>query len=443
MSKAMSGSPKVVADPVYGIIDIRPVLAMVDTPEFQALGDKRQLGMSYLTFPSATHSRKAHSLGAYHATRTLADRWIRRKFITPREGDALSGYALYHDIGHPAFSHVTEILCPMPRGISSAEARRMSVNAALSLDVIRRRRREIEACGIDFALLESLARYANPLHLAVSDKNLGMEKLDYLERDGLSTILSRPVGVDYLREHIYFTDGRLVIDEKVADNAIEVQDFYLKMYKNVYLRKASAIAQRMLQKMTYRMIAAGELSGADLLGLTDSELVGLMRLSREPLVQTMYDRFKTRDLYREAIVIRPKRFMDAEAKSQRAKGTTVFGAGKSEIARLAGSPALRATNQSGLSAIEDRIAEAAHIPQGSVLLAPITSTNRFEAQDILIYRGARKKPASLKARYPAHFKNIDEVAETYLAFRVCAPERHRKTLSAPRVARKVVGMLME
>src|SRR5438445_364940 len=126
-------SPKVVVDPIYGIIDIRPVLAMVETEEFQALGDKRQLGMSYLTFPSATHSRKAHSLGSYHATRKLVDKWIAYGFIDKREGDALAGYALYHDIGHPAFSHVTEPLCPMPAGISPREARAMSVNAALSL----------------------------------------------------------------------------------------------------------------------------------------------------------------------------------------------------------------------------------------------------------------------------------------------------------------------
>src|SRR5580692_3996739 len=54
-------SPKVVVDPVYGIIDIRPVLAMVETEEFQALGDKRQLGMSHIVFPSATHTRLART----------------------------------------------------------------------------------------------------------------------------------------------------------------------------------------------------------------------------------------------------------------------------------------------------------------------------------------------------------------------------------------------
>ena len=207
--KPTLGAPKVVADPIYGIIDIRPVLPMVETREFQAFGDKRQLGMAYLTFPSATHTRKAHSLGAYHATRELADWWIKRGFINAREGDALAGYALYHDVGHPAFSHVTEPLCRIPK-----HKKGMSMNGAMSLEIIRRSKKQIEQCGIDFKLLEAMAAHTNPLYLAVSDKNLGMEKLDYLERDGLFTILSRPVGVEYLRHHIYFIDGSLAIDGK-------------------------------------------------------------------------------------------------------------------------------------------------------------------------------------------------------------------------------------
>src|SRR5580704_17085250 len=106
-------SSKVIADPIYGIIDIRPVLPMVEAPEFQALGDKRQLGMSYLVFPSATHTRKAHSIGAYHATRQLMEHWLRLGFVNRGEADALAAYALYHDIRHPAFSYVTEPLCEM------------------------------------------------------------------------------------------------------------------------------------------------------------------------------------------------------------------------------------------------------------------------------------------------------------------------------------------
>jgi len=435
MNKA-SKSPKVIADPIYGIIDIRPVLPMVETEEFQALGDKRQLGMAYLTFPSATHTRKAHSLGAYHATRELADRWLKRGFVNRAQADALAGYALYHDIGHPAFSHVTENLCLQPKGTAG-----MSVNSALSFLFIQKLKKQIQSCGIDFTLLEKMARHADPLAAAVSDKNLGMEKLDYLERDGFYTILSRPVGVDYLRQHIYFIDGKLAIDEKIIDNAIEVQNYYLKIYKNVYLRKTSAIAQRMVQKMTYHLILANELRREELPFLTDSELIGTFRASKDPFVRATYALLRRRDLFREAIVLRPEKF--AHAATSSGKPVTTFGAKNAVMRRLAQNPKLHPKNQAELAVVEHEIAKIAGLPSASVLVTPIHGQERFEGQDILIYQGAHKKLASLKERYPAHFRNVEEVAESYITFRVSTTEKHRKVLSSSRTAKKIFEYLTE
>ncbi len=407
---------------------------MVEAEEFQILGDKRQLGMAYLTFPSATHSRKAHSLGSYHATRELADRWLKRGFINTTQADALAGYALYHDIGHPAFSHVTEDLCAQPKGTSG-----MSINSALSFKLIQKLKTNVQSCGIDFTLLERMAHHADPLASGVSDKNLGMEKLDYLERDGFYTILSRPVGVDYLRQHIYFIDGKITIDEKVIDNAIEVQNYYLKIYKNVYLRKTSAIAQRMVQKMTHHLILAEELRREELPLLTDSELIGRCSASNDPFVRATYTLLRQRRLFREAIVLRPEKF--AHTATSFGKPVTTFGVKNNVMQRLARHPKLQPKKQDELSFLEDEVAALAGLPKASVLLTPIYGQERFSGQDILIYQGKNKKLASLKKRYPAHFKNIEEVAESYLIFRVCTTEEHRKALSSPKVAKKIFDYL--
>lgn len=426
MAKRKISAPKVIADPVYGVFDVRPVLPMIETEEFQALGDKRQLGMSYLTFPSATHSRRAHSLGAYHATRVLADRWVEFGLITEREADALAGYALYHDIGHPAFSHVTEDLCEKD-------------NDELSLEIIKRLRKQIEACGIDYPLLLKMAEHKDPLYLAVHDKNLGMEKLDYLERDGIYTILSRPAGVDYLRNHIYFVNGELAIDEKVIDNAIEIQNFYIKMYKNVYLRKASAISQRMLQKIVHHLILAKEIKASDLPLLTDSELLGAMKFSKDPVVGELYSLLKKRDIFREAIVLRPEGFANGASSG---KSVARLGMTREQMMRILENPQLKQRNQVGLEELEGKIAAIAGMPEHSVLLVPVFSSWRFTAKDIKIYNEGGQL-GSLKETHPAHFKQMEEVAQSYFALRICTLEKYRKILSSPKVAQQVFDLVMK
>ncbi len=99
------------SDPIYGFIkaDYRE-LHLIDSLIFQRLRHIKQLGLTYLVFPSAQHSRFEHALGVMH----LADR-----LYTEIEGEGdprvrsiirLAG--LLHDLGHPPFSHTTEVLLP-------------------------------------------------------------------------------------------------------------------------------------------------------------------------------------------------------------------------------------------------------------------------------------------------------------------------------------------
>jgi HD superfamily phosphohydrolase len=274
--------------------------------------------------------------------------------------------------------------------------------------------------------------------MGVHDKNLGMEKLDYLERDGMVTVLSRPPGVEYLRKHIYFMDGGLVIDEKVVDNAIELQNFYLKMYKNVYLRKASAIAQGMLQKMTHLMLKNGTITQEALPKFTDSELLGLLAASNDPEVATLYALFRARELFQEAIAVRPSRF--AETYSVAGKPIAVFGLDDAELLRIASSPALQMNNQESLRELESAIAETAGIPATHLLIVPLSQSYRFEIKDVRIYSETNGF-SSLKERYPAHFKNSEEVATSYTTFRICTTEKYRKLLSEPERAKAVLELI--
>jgi HD superfamily phosphohydrolase len=307
----------------------------------------------------------------------------------------------------------------------------------MGAEIIEKLAKPIEATGADPDAVLKLARHEDPLYLAVHDKNIGMEKLDYLERDGLNTILSRPAGIDYLRKHIYFVAGELMIDEKVIDNAVEVQNFYLKMYKNVYLRKASVIAQRMLQKTVYHSILSGELSAGDLGALTDGELIGIVRTSENPVARTLYDHFKRRDLFREAVTFRHNDFIGAY--NQTGKSITVAGLTTEEMEKLIASK-LNPKNQKDLEGLEQRIAELSDIPFEEILAVPVFNAWRFKSKDIKIY-SERGDHMSLMERFPAHFKNLEEISRSYAAFRICTTEKYREKLSDKTLAKKIFELI--
>jgi hypothetical protein len=107
-----------VRDPIHGAIRVtdreRPVL---DHPFVQRLRGVRATGFASQAFPSATHSRYAHSVGAMYLAGLAFDAAYER--WTFHDSDARSRLracvrfaALCHDLGHSPFSHCTEFAMP-------------------------------------------------------------------------------------------------------------------------------------------------------------------------------------------------------------------------------------------------------------------------------------------------------------------------------------------
>ena len=65
---------RIIRDPLHDLIrvDDREILEVMHAPAFQRLRQIRQLGLAFLVYPGAEHSRFIHALGAYH----LANRMI-------------------------------------------------------------------------------------------------------------------------------------------------------------------------------------------------------------------------------------------------------------------------------------------------------------------------------------------------------------------------------
>ena len=99
--------------PLYGFISITPRMrCIIDTPEFKRLHNLRQLGLTYLIYPSANHTRFEHSLGVSHLAKILTTSLQKNQpelGITDNEIELIQIAGLIHDIGHGPFSHLYEL----------------------------------------------------------------------------------------------------------------------------------------------------------------------------------------------------------------------------------------------------------------------------------------------------------------------------------------------
>ena len=90
---------KILNDPIYGFISIpsREIFQLIEHPYFQRLRRITQMGLSYLVYPGAHHTRFHHALGCMHlmqkAVQVLRSKGV---VIDDKEEDALYKTILLH-----------------------------------------------------------------------------------------------------------------------------------------------------------------------------------------------------------------------------------------------------------------------------------------------------------------------------------------------------------
>lgn len=235
---------KIINDPVHGFINIDdPIFfKLIEHRHFQRLRRIKQLGLTNIVFPGASHTRFDHALGAFHLTRLALDT-LRQKGveITDEEAQGTLIAILLHDIGHGPFSHVLENSIAF--GVS---------HETLSLEVMKNLNIEF-----DGQLTTAISIFENEyhkkfLHQLVSSQ-LDMDRLDYLTRDTFYTGVSEGVvGADRIIKMLDVRNDMLVVEEK---GIYSVEKFLIArrlMYWQVYLHKTVLSAEMMLIKALQR-----------------------------------------------------------------------------------------------------------------------------------------------------------------------------------------------
>lgn len=239
-------SAKIIRDPLYNYIGIDRkrdgwLLDVLNSPEIQRLRRVHQLGVSYLTYPGADHSRLVHSLGVLHLMTQMMEH-LESNYEDAqvrRAREPLLAAALVHDVGHGPFSHLFEPCL----GINHED---WSVKIIECLDTTLHK--ALRAC--DQALPSTVAELVDPRNRRhplwqkyLLSSQLDMDRLDYLRRDSLFT------GSDYghfdwyrlinsLELHDDGQSGRDIVWPEKACLAIEEFIFSrYYMYHNVYLSR--------------------------------------------------------------------------------------------------------------------------------------------------------------------------------------------------------------
>lgn len=283
---------KVIRDSIHGDIFLTEVeLEIIDALEFQRLRRIKQLGTTYLVYPSANHTRFEHSIGALH----LAGRIAERLGLSEEEKKKVRTAALLHDIGHGPLSHTSEELLARYLGQSHEKITKEIIGNSGISEILEREGMDSRDIG------EIILGNKGYLGKIISSE-FDVDRMDYLVRDAHHTgVAYGIIDLDRLINTMQIHENSLVVTERGlrAVEALLVARFL--MMPTVYLHHASRVADAMFLKAMEKAIEQGFLDYKQLYRMDDYDIQNLFRTS-SGYVQDIGKRFDERRLFKKAYV---------------------------------------------------------------------------------------------------------------------------------------------
>ncbi|MFK7811302.1 MAG: HD domain-containing protein [Maribacter sp.] len=239
-----SNKLKIFNDPIYGFIRIPNTLIfdLIAHPYFQRLRRISQMGLSYLVYPGAHHTRFHHALGSmYLMQQAIQVLRFKEVKITKEEEEGLLCAILLHDIGHGPFSHAMEN--------SIVEGVHHEHISLLFMEELNERFNGSLTVAIEVFKGKHPKKFLNQL---VSSQ-LDMDRMDYLKRDSFYTgVAEGNINSERLLTMLTVKDGELMVEEK---GTYSVEKFLMArrfMYWQVYLHKTGIVAEQLLIRILKR-----------------------------------------------------------------------------------------------------------------------------------------------------------------------------------------------
>lgn len=239
-----SNKLKIFNDPIYGFIRIPNTLIfdLIAHPYFQRLRRISQMGLSYLVYPGAHHTRFHHALGSmYLMQQAIQVLRFKQVVISKEEEEGLLCAILLHDIGHGPFSHAMEN--------SIVEGVHHEHISLLFMQELNQRFNGSLTVAIEIFKGNHPKHFLNQL---VSSQ-LDMDRMDYLKRDSFYTgVAEGNINSERLLTMLTVKDGELMVEEK---GTYSVEKFLMArrfMYWQVYLHKTGTVAEQLLIRILKR-----------------------------------------------------------------------------------------------------------------------------------------------------------------------------------------------
>lgn len=318
---------KIVHDSIHGGIRLEGVfLALLESPELQRLHSIHQLGLAYLVYPGANHTRFEHSLG----TSAVAKRLCASLQLAEDEATLVRCASLLHDVGHLPYSHTLEFVLHDRFGIdheaisrrlirgeetvlSPREARLLGKTASLP-EILERHGVEPKAVA---SLLEGgqggpaaqktlqgargQAHFNSKRYLSqLVSGPVDADQIDYLKRDSHYTgVAYGVIDLDRLFQTVRVFNGDLVI-ERGGLSAVEgMLVARALMFSSVYFHKTVRISELMLAKAVEQL---GRDEIDTIHSMTDATLLSYL-VSKKGYYEEIATHLKYRRLFKKAFAI--------------------------------------------------------------------------------------------------------------------------------------------
>lgn len=312
---------KVIHDSLHGSIKLEGVfLELIDTPELQRLHHIHQVGLAYLVFPGATHTRFSHSLGTYF----IASKIGSGLNLAKEDQELVNVAALLHDIGHGPFSHTLEYSfysnCRIDHtdqssriisGATNIITERTNLDTPLISDILEKYSIDPEKVseliqGMKVPYEWTLTPWLEgktaekPSYLTqIIHGDVDADQLDYLLRDSYYTgVAYGIIDLPYLLNTLELRNSTLVINPKGVEAVEALLVARSLMFSSVYYHHAVRIAETMLTRAAEESLKRNP----EIMSMSDWEFFSYLEKGTD-YEKDLVTRLKYRQLFKRAFMV--------------------------------------------------------------------------------------------------------------------------------------------